>query len=55
MLEFEATEEMSRIYLDTAVEEGDIAKILAALGDIARAKGTAQAAGDTDYQNAPPN
>jgi probable addiction module antidote protein len=34
-------------YLDAALEDGDTAVIMAALGDIARAKGMAQIARDT--------
>jgi len=42
----ETTEDMAA-YLDAAVEDGDIAIVLAALGDIARAKGMTQIARDT--------
>jgi len=41
------TEEDMAAYLDAALEEGDIAIVVAALGDIARAKGMAQIARDT--------
>lgn len=41
------TEEDMAAYLDAALEDGDIAVIVAALGDIARAKGMAQIARDT--------
>jgi probable addiction module antidote protein len=41
------TEEDMVAYLDAALEDGDIAVIVAALGDIARAKGMAQIARDT--------
>ena len=41
------TEEDMAAYLDAALEEGDIAVVVAALGDIARAKGMAQIARDT--------
>lgn len=38
------TEEDMAAYLDAALEDGDIAVVVAALGDIARAKGMAQIA-----------
>ncbi|MBV7337469.1 putative addiction module antidote protein [Chloroflexi bacterium TSY] len=38
------TEEDMAAYLDAALKDGDIAVIVAALGDIARAKGMAQIA-----------
>jgi probable addiction module antidote protein len=41
------TEEDMAAYLDAALEDGDTAVIMAALGDIARAKGMAQIARDT--------
>lgn len=41
------TEEDMAAYLEAALEEGDIAVVVAALGDIARAKGMAQLARDT--------
>ena len=41
------TEEDMAAYLDAAMEDGDIAVVVAALGDIARAKGMAQIARDT--------
>lgn len=40
------TEEDMAAYLEAALEDGDIAVIVAALGDIARAKGMAQIARD---------
>ena len=40
------TEEDMAAYLDAALEDGDAAVIVAALGDIARAKGMAQIARD---------
>jgi probable addiction module antidote protein len=40
------TEEDMAAYLDAALEDGDVAVIMAALGDIARAKGMAQIARD---------
>jgi probable addiction module antidote protein len=41
-----ATEEDSAAYLEAALEEGDPALVAAALGDIARAKGMSQVAGE---------
>lgn len=41
------TEEDMAAYLDAALEDGDTAVIVAALGDIARAKGMAQIARET--------
>ena len=41
----EAEEDMAA-YLDAALEDGDLAVVMAALGDIARAKGMAQIAHD---------
>lgn len=41
------TEEDMAAYLDAALEDGDITVVVAALGDIARAKGMAQIAQDT--------
>lgn len=41
------TEEDMAAYLEAALEEGDIAVVVASLGDIARAKGMAQLARDT--------
>ena len=41
------TEEDMTAYLDAALEDGDTAVVMAALGDIARAKGMAQLARDT--------
>ena len=41
------TEEDMAAYLDAALEDGDTALVVAALGDIARAKGMAQLARDT--------
>jgi probable addiction module antidote protein len=41
------TEEDMAAYLDAALEDGDTAVVVAALGDIARAKGMAQIARDT--------
>jgi probable addiction module antidote protein len=38
------TEEDMAAYLDAAIEEGDAALVVAALGDIARAKGMSQIA-----------
>jgi probable addiction module antidote protein len=38
------TEEDMAAYLDAALEDGDVSVIMAALGDIARAKGMAQIA-----------
>jgi len=38
------TEEDMAAYLDAALEDGDVAVIVAALGDIARAKGMSQIA-----------
>ena len=40
------TEEDMAAYLDAALEDGDLAVVMAALGDIARAKGMAQIAQD---------
>lgn len=40
------TEEDMAAYLDAALEDGDLAVVMAALGDIARAKGMAQIAHD---------
>jgi probable addiction module antidote protein len=40
------TEEDMALYLDAALEDGDNAVVLAALGDIARAKGMTQVAND---------
>lgn len=40
------TEEDIAAYLDAALEDGDLAVVMAALGDIARAKGMAQIAQD---------
>jgi len=42
------TEEDMIAYLDAALEDGDPSLIVAALGDIARAKGMTQVARDTD-------
>jgi probable addiction module antidote protein len=41
------TEEDMAAYLDAALEDGDTAVVVAALGDIARAKGMAQIARET--------
>jgi probable addiction module antidote protein len=41
------TEEKMALYLDAALEENDASLVVAALGDIARAKGMAQLARDT--------
>lgn len=41
------TEEDMAAYLDAALEDSDTAVVVAALGDIARAKGMAQLARDT--------
>ena len=41
------TEEDMAAYLDAALEDGDTAVIVAALGDIARARGMAQIARET--------
>jgi probable addiction module antidote protein len=41
------TEEDMAAYLDAALEEGDPALVVAALGDIARAKGMSQIARET--------
>lgn len=41
------TEEDMAIYLDVALEDGDPSLIVAALGDIARARGMSQIARDT--------
>ena len=38
------TEEDMTAYLDAALEDGDVAVVVAALGDIARAKGMSQVA-----------
>lgn len=43
----ETTEDMAA-YLDAALEDGDVAVVMAALGDIARAKGMTQIARDAD-------
>jgi probable addiction module antidote protein len=43
---FETEEDMTA-YLDAALEDGDTAVVVAALGDIARAKGMAQIARET--------
>jgi probable addiction module antidote protein len=40
------TEEDMAVYLDAALEDGDAALVVAALGDIARAKGMSQVARD---------
>ena len=40
------TEEDMAAYLSTALEDGDLAVVMAALGDIARAKGMTQIAHD---------
>jgi probable addiction module antidote protein len=41
------TEEDMAAYLDAALEDGNVAVVIAALGDIARAKGMAQIARET--------
>ncbi len=46
VIEHLETDEDMAAYLDAALEDGDTAVILAALGDIARAKGMAQIARD---------
>ena len=42
------TEEDMAAYLDAALEDGDMAVVMAALGDIARAKGMTQIAQEAD-------
>lgn len=46
IVEYLETEEDVALYLDAALENGDNAVVLAALGDIARAKGMTQVANE---------
>lgn len=46
VVDYLETHEDMVAYLDAALEDGDMGVILAALGDIARAKGMAQVAAD---------